>query len=283
MLEALIDHKLAVLGVAAFLIGSAIGAFGDDGALTPGAGVAHEAGCAGIEPDWSSVQATRHDEPVQQEGDQARRLVRWTLDGADARRGLVDACVRVGTITVEEGTADSVEIRALVQAEGPDSTEIVRGLELDAAFAQSSNRVGVAVGQVGEPPAQASREGNHYQITLRIRVPAEPVWSPDLRVGTGEIGVSGLRTQEIRASVGTGEVEIDAQMARSSDVGFEVTGETGSGDVDIQIGPTEERSSREDRGPGDRGYARSEGYADKPVRIHVEATASIGDVDVTAS
>ncbi|HLE97463.1 MAG TPA: hypothetical protein VI997_08850 [Candidatus Thermoplasmatota archaeon] len=242
------------------------------------------------------------------------RTVTYTLQPDGLEGGAIRLCTGVGEVTFAPSGDDLVTLTFTIRASDDGSEADVRDAKVDAVFASDDGGLRV----VGWHDADDRRD-EHVSVDVEITLPESGAWDLEGSTGVGDILVNGLlvggldlstgvgdvvadaeATRDVTASTGVGDVVLDLssvgagridvstgvggvsiELPLRADVGYDATVQTGVGEVELDIGPTESKAS--DKSPvGGTAKARSDGYADKPTKVVVSATAGTGDASVHA-
>lgn len=301
--------------VAALLLGGAAGAYyiaeRSDGTVFSFSG-----GCATPALGGSNIPVPS---PTVTDSDGGRRrLVEYTLEASQYAGGALKACVDVGAIQVEPAAGSHVQI--VFEIVG-DTSGAVEATKVDAAFAERAGALSIGAwqSQRGETNGFFHDEGAAVHVTVRL--PATGAYDLDLSSDVGNVRVGDLLVGDLEASTDVGHIavsqadltgnvtlttevgdidlvaasvqtsrielsvdvgDVNAQLPRRAEIGYDVEASADVGSVSVDIGPTEAMTSEED-GPSEHKTARSQGYADKVTKVRVTIVTDVGDGTLTTS
>ncbi len=276
-------------------------------------------GCTRSAPDGTAAAVNETDSGIVDQGGRVERIRTYEVDAAGTSRSAIDGCVSVGDVTVVPSS--TALARIIITIRGPDA-ETVEEMDGKAGFSRDGDTLRATAWEVPYKLDRTRwNNGESPRVNIRIEVPDTGAHAVKARTDVGNIHVSDvlLAATDLRADVGDVVVEgahatgnfdarvdvgrvdvrlgsaqtghfdlradvgdVELRIPSRADTGFDVEAEVDVGDVRVEIGATESRSEKGD-GPGSTVKARSEGFADKPTQVTVEARADVGDVVVRAT
>jgi Putative adhesin len=247
----------------------------------------------------------------------ARRTVTFDLPGvANATAGLLDACTVAGDVDVRPSPDAMAHVVFTITAStgaAADATDVRVALATTDAGAQ----LGAWQARVGRSPSLFGMGG--ASADLLVEVPPMRALDANVTTTTGDVAIARLLAGNVsvRSTTGdvtltavdlagnltagttTGDLDVDLASVQTchldlrsrtgdvtldapprADVGYDATADSTTGDVTVHAGATE----LDERGTGHSGgheHARTQGFAQKPTQVVVDATATTGDVTLT--
>lgn len=255
---------------------------------------------------------------VERDEDGERVVASYDVDAGEAVGGSVHVCTAVGEVLVEPSPDALAHLQVRVAGE-PDAVAATSygtwfgrhdgTLVLQAWVerqASSGSFWGMRNGAEAVIVLQVPMTGAYDVVALAdvgdARVGALLVRELRVETAVGEARATGVdltgnatissdvgRAVLSAASVQTGTIsvasdvdDVEVELPRRADVGYDVTASADVGDVDVEVGDTE-LDERDSDGPSASAHVRTAGYASKPTQVRVVATADVGSVRVVAS
>lgn len=225
--------------------------------------------------------------------------------------GAVTLCVAVGEIVVSRGPGETPQLTFTIR--GPSGA--VESTVVETLFSSSNGKlvIGAWESVQGRQGSFGSNTGS--TVTLDLVLP-DGLWDLHARTDVGNIRVSDLRVGTLRLGADVGSIvatslisegnttamtdvgsvtlefesvqtsqikvstdvdAIEVRLPQRADVGYKVHAQTDVGEVDVDIGATENFVN--DRNvPGAEVNAQTKGYDSQPTQVQIEATADVGDI-----
>lgn len=239
-----------------------------------------------------------------------RREIEITVPRAP-QGGAVELCIAVGEIVVTRAPGDVPELTLTIR--GPSGA--VDSTVVETLTSTENGRLRLAVWESQQGRQGTLGNTRSATVALELSLP-DGLWDLHAYTHVGEVHVSDVRVGTLRLSsevgnvvatqlnsegnttvtTSVGSITLDYESVQSSriratsnvdgveirlperaDVGYKVHAWANVGDVDIDIGPTENLVNDRDA-TGAEVNAQSRGYDNKPTQVEIEATADVGDV-----
>jgi hypothetical protein len=316
------SKEFAIAAVAALLIlGSAAAVYtragGAGGTLT-----FHDADCPARSPGGEAVGVEPKSTTRTVGLNGVERVVTYEVPTTGSAGGRAWLCSTYGDVVVAPASDGVARVVFRIHSEGPRAREVVEGIGVEAGFARQGAQLLVAARQVTAARWNRFFSDNvGGSVNVELQVPAVGPFEIDGRTSYGDAAVGAVLAKELRLESSYGDVTADKPdlagnvtlstdygdvsasfrsvatatakvsssygdvkvlLPKRADAGYDVDAETDFGSVSVDVGPTESYKSDEDH-TGGRVQARTQGYAEKPTRVRVDAASDYGDVRVEAA
>lgn len=279
-------------------------------------GARAEASCSVPSPGGTAFAVSPVDSGVTTRGEEAVRVLTYHVPAGELARGVLAVCTGVGEVKVAPSDDGDAHLVLTIHADGRNERESVEAARTNATFTRSGDALGVAAWVEDQGGRGIPFFGNalaHVDVELRVpdswphalhaaadvgrvEVTGLRLSSADLAVDVGDLVASASASGSFNAKVDVGDVDVtlseveNATVQATADVGdvrvrvpsgpgYDVTVASDVGDARVSL-PDARVVERDDGPPGTSVHARTDGYDAAPVRVMVDATADVGDVEV---